>query len=390
MSEPASSVLRPNINSRSVAETISPPDGSSPSEILAQEPFTAMLRIERKRTERSHRRFVLMLLESCALSKTARNEEALEKVLCALSRTTRETDIKGWYKAGTVIGIIFTEIGLAEDKSVATALLTKVTNALASTLSIEQINEVKLSFHVFPEQSDEQGRRGPTDTALYPDLRRKSDPKKASRLVKRSMDIAGSLFALILSGPLLIIISVVIKLTSKGPVLFRQERVGQNGNPFTFLKFRSMYSTNDHTIHKEYVERLIAGADGTDQAEESEQPVYKLRNDPRITPVGRLLRRTSLDEFPQFFNVLKGEMSLVGPRPPIPYEFDCYKTWHKQRLLTVKPGITGLWQVAGRSQTKFDDMVRLDLKYASSWSVWLDLKILSQTPRAVLSGAGAY
>ena len=118
--------------------------------------------------------------------------------------------------------------------------------------------------------------------------------------------------------------------------------------------------------------------------------VYKLTNDPRVTRVGRFLRRTSLDELPQFINVLKGEMSLVGPRPPIPYEVDAYQTWHRGRILEAKPGITGLWQVNGRSRLAFDDMVRLDLRYARSWCLWLDIKILLQTPKAVVLGEGAY
>ncbi len=151
-----------------------------------------------------------------------------------------------------------------------------------------------------------------------------------------------------------------------------------------------MHVANDASIHKEYVTKLIANAmDGT-TAGRNGSCTYKLTNDPRVTRVGKLLRRTSLDELPQFLNVLIGDMSLVGPRPPIPYEFACYDIWHKGRLLAVKPGITGLWQVGGRSRVKFDEMVRLDLKYARSWSVWLDLKILVKTPGAVLSGEGAY
>src|SRR5206468_2232530 len=144
----------------------------------------------------------------------------------------------------------------------------------------------------------------------------------------------------------------------------RQQRIGQYGARFTFLKFRSMYSASDHTIHKEYTKTLISGSARLADRENQRQPVYKLTADPRITPVGRLLRRTSLDELPQLFNVLRGEMSLVGPRPPIQYEVDYYDIWHKQRLLAVKPGLTGLWQVEGRSRVSFDEMVRLDLKYA--------------------------
>jgi lipopolysaccharide/colanic/teichoic acid biosynthesis glycosyltransferase len=150
-----------------------------------------------------------------------------------------------------------------------------------------------------------------------------------------------------------------------------------------------MYAKNDPAIHQEYVRQLIAGGPGAEQ-NGRDSKVYKLTNDPRVTAVGKFLRRTSLDELPQLLNVLKGEMSLVGPRPPVPYEFDCYDIWHRRRLQTVKPGITGMWQVAGRSRVSFDEMVRLDLEYARSWSLWLDIKILLRTPRAVFSGEGAY
>jgi lipopolysaccharide/colanic/teichoic acid biosynthesis glycosyltransferase len=348
-----------------------------------------MLRLERKRTERSNRGFVLMLLDACSLLKADESRETSHKVIAALAQSTRETDIKGWYKDDSVIGVIFTEVGAADGKCVGNALLTKVTSALRTTLSSEQINQIKISFHVFPESSNGNGI-GPTDSTLYPDLQQMGDPKRAARAIKRSIDIAGSLFALLLASPFLVIIAAVIKLTSKGPVLFRQERIGQYGRKFTFLKFRSMYFTNDHTIHKEYVKRLIAGATEIEQETGRTPEVYKLTNDPRITPFGRFLRKTSIDEIPQFLNVLAGSMSLVGPRPPVPYEFECYAMWHRQRLVAVKPGITGQWQVGGRSRTTFDEMVRIDLKYSSSWTVWGDIKILSQTPRAVLSGVGAY
>ena len=151
-----------------------------------------------------------------------------------------------------------------------------------------------------------------------------------------------------------------------------------------------MRSGNNPAIHEEFVKRLIAGAINSEQTTAHQQTVYKLTDDPRVTAVGRFLRKTSLDELPQFLNVLMGEMSLVGPRPPILYEVERYDLWHRRRLREVKPGITGLWQVTGRSRTKFNDMVRLDLQYAKSWSLWLDLKILWRTPRAVLMGDGAY
>jgi lipopolysaccharide/colanic/teichoic acid biosynthesis glycosyltransferase len=151
-----------------------------------------------------------------------------------------------------------------------------------------------------------------------------------------------------------------------------------------------MFVNNDNKAHKEFVTRLIASEPGGTAPKEAGEGVYKLTNDKRITRVGKILRRTSLDELPQFLNVLKGEMSLVGPRPPIPYELAAYQTWHRHRLLAVKPGITGLWQVMGRSSVRFDEMVRLDLRYASTWTPWLDLKILMRTPGAVIKGSGAF
>jgi lipopolysaccharide/colanic/teichoic acid biosynthesis glycosyltransferase len=203
------------------------------------------------------------------------------------------------------------------------------------------------------------------------------------------MDIAGSGVMLALCGPLLVVIALAIKATSKGPVLFRQQRVGQYGQHFTFLKFRSMRVDNNNSVHQEFVTKLIAGGAKKDLSSGNGGAVYKLTNDKRITRIGKFLRRTSLDELPQFLNVLKGEMSLVGPRPPIPYEVAAYQTWHRRRVLEVKPGITGLWQVTGRSRVSFDEMVRLDLRYATSWSPWLDFKILMRTPIAVIKGAGA-
>jgi lipopolysaccharide/colanic/teichoic acid biosynthesis glycosyltransferase len=172
-------------------------------------------------------------------------------------------------------------------------------------------------------------------------------------------------------------------------VLFGQVRLGEYGKKFMVLKFRSMRTDCDSRIHQEYVSQFIAGQVSNNNAK-GEKLVYKIQKDPRITPIGRILRKASLDELPQFWNVLVGEMSLVGPRPPVEYEFKVYDVWHRRRVMEIKPGITGLWQVEGRSRTQFDDMVRLDLKYARIWSIWLDLKILLRTPGAVVSGDGAH
>ena len=193
-------------------------------------------------------------------------------------------------------------------------------------------------------------------------------------------------FSLLLS-PVFLLITAVIKSTSKGPVLFRQVRIGQYEQPFTMLKFRTMHAGADEAIHEAYTTAFIgsgvpaSGETGT---------VFKIVDDPRVTRLGHFLRRSSLDELPQLWNVLLGTMSLVGPRPPLPYEVARYKRWHRRRLTDVKPGITGLWQVTGRSRTTFDEMVRLDLQYARNHSLWMDIKILFATPRAVLSGRGAH
>jgi lipopolysaccharide/colanic/teichoic acid biosynthesis glycosyltransferase len=166
--------------------------------------------------------------------------------------------------------------------------------------------------------------------------------------------------------------------------------VGWLGKRFNCYKFRTMYTDNDPKIHRDYVQRLILGKATKENGSEAEPLVYKITSDPRVTPIGKFLRKNSLDEFPQFWNVLRGEMSLVGPRPALPYEFNLYDDWHRRRVLAMKPGVTGLWQVSGRSRVSFDDMVRLDLRYSQGWSLWLDLKILLATPFEVLKGNGAF
>ena len=205
--------------------------------------------------------------------------------------------------------------------------------------------------------------------------------------VKRGMDIVLSLLLLIVLSPLLGVIAGLVKLSSRGPVIFRQVRVGQMMKPFMMCKFRTMYANADHGVHHSYVSWFITSSDKKDH--EAKDKFFKLTNDPRITPIGHLLRRTSLDELPQLWNVLIGEMSLVGPRPPLLYELERYKPWHRRRVLDAKPGITGLWQVVGRSRTTFDEMVRLDLRYARTMSFWGDIKILVATPAAMISGKGA-
>jgi exopolysaccharide biosynthesis polyprenyl glycosylphosphotransferase len=204
------------------------------------------------------------------------------------------------------------------------------------------------------------------------------EPLSASaRLFKRSVDVVVSSLLLLFTAPLWLVIAIAIKLESRGSALYRQERVGMDGHIFQIYKFRSMLDdakTDD--AHREYMARVIKGKGAKNSAEK--EPSYKFVNGDRLTRVGAFLRRASLDELPQVFNVFKGEMSLVGPRPPIPYEVECYETWHRKRL-DVKPGLTGLSQVSGRYRLSFQQMAQLDIYYIENWSAWLDLKIILKT-----------
>jgi lipopolysaccharide/colanic/teichoic acid biosynthesis glycosyltransferase len=347
-----------------------------------------MISIERKRTERSRKPFLLMLLDTGNRHESEKNRKAPDRIVSTLLASIRETDVTGWYKSRATIGVLFSELAIDDKNSILGTMLTKVSVVLQDKLTFDQFNQISVSFHLFPDDWDEDISGRPINPTLYPDLSSRDSTRRFLDVTKRMMDVVGSAMALIICTPLFLIISLAIKASSDGPVFFRQQRVGQYGKHFTFLKFRSMHMDNDPSVHKQYVTKLIAG-----EAEPSNgngESVYKLTNDERVTRAGALLRRKSLDELPQFLNVLKGDMSLVGPRPAIPYEVAAYQTWHRRRVLEVKPGISGVWQVGGRSRVKFDEMVRLDLRYAKSWSLWLDIKILMLTPRAVLMGEGAY
>lgn len=204
-----------------------------------------------------------------------------------------------------------------------------------------------------------------------------------SRL-KRGVDLVLISFLLPLCGLPMLLIAVAIKLHSPGPILYHQRRIGKDGVPFTMFKFRSMRVGNDSEIHRQYAQRLIRE---NICPEDIGSRSLKLKHDPRITGLGKLLRTLSLDELPQLINVLRGEMSLVGPRPPLPYEYDLYDEWHKQRL-QVLPGITGLWQVTAHNGVSFQEMVHIDLVYIETMSLWLDLEIIIRTPLEMLRGKG--
>ena len=346
--------------------------------------FRHTLKIERMRTERSKKPFILLLVDISKLAVEYDQRESLTRIKTALVPSLREIDIRGWYHHYRTIGIIITEI-VAKEELFAESLIRKIYDRFCDRLDPDWMRNIEISYHRFPEVSGASLNHKTFNNHLYPDLTQRNSDRTFSLAVKKAMDLLGSAFALLLLAPLFVIIAAAIKATSRGSVFFKQERVGQDGKTFNMLKFRSMKADCDSALHHNYIKKYICQQDSASV----EPGVFKLTQDSRITPIGRFLRKTSLDELPQFINVLRGQMSLVGPRPPLPYECELYNIWHRRRLLSCKPGITGLWQVMGRSRTTFDDMVRLDLKYIRNWSLGLDIKILLMTPKAVVSGSGA-
>lgn len=211
---------------------------------------------------------------------------------------------------------------------------------------------------------------------------------EVQRFVKRVSDLAIASAAMAVSAPIWVVTAVLIKLDSSGPAFFRQERVGMDGRIFLCYKFRTMATNADTGLHREAYQKNIGGETDANSGDEISPVFGKVKDDPRVTRFGAWLRRSSFDELPQLFNVIKGDMSIVGPRPPIPYEVEDYDLWHRKRL-DMKPGITGLWQVSGRNRLPFEEMVRIDLYYIENWSLWLDLKIILLTLPAIWRGDGA-
>ncbi len=359
-------------------------------DVLNVETFRTLLTLERRRAQRSGQTFILMLLDGTLVDEKKRGAGFADKLVGAVSGAVRESDIIGWYEQGKVLGVIFTELNQIENLPVADVLEHKIQKAFKENLDRSVASNIVVTLHVFPE-SKEKGKREQqaVDEKLYAEEQKRPGGHKISMFAKRLVDLAGSLALLLILAPVMGAIAAAIKLSSKGPVIFRQRRVGQFGKDFDCLKFRTMVTDNDPKIHQEYVQNFISGKVKEETESQSREVIYKIKDDPRVTAVGRFLRRASLDELPQFWNVLTGEMSLVGPRPPVPYEFKVYDLWHQRRVLEAKPGVTGLWQVMGRSRTTFDEMVRMDLRYCQGWSLWLDVKILLATPFAVFKGSGA-
>lgn len=238
-------------------------------------------------------------------------------------------------------------------------------------------------FNILPQKTSVE------QIGVLPMVRLFREPlSEAQRFLKRFSDLILASIAAVITLPIWIVAAIAVKLDTPGPILFRQERVGMDGRLFLCYKFRSMRADADDSLHRDAYLKNIRG-DARDECSTDDGTYFgKVQNDPRITRTGSFLRRSSIDELPQLINVFRGEMSMVGPRPPIPYEVQDYDVWHRKRL-DMKPGITGLWQVSGRNRLTFEEMVRVDLFYVENWSVFLDLKILLLTVPAVLRGDGA-
>jgi exopolysaccharide biosynthesis polyprenyl glycosylphosphotransferase len=344
---------------------------------LAPEPlFRRQLSMERRRCERSEGRFGLLIVDMESVRASVADPE-LERIALVIAAAMRETDITGWYEDGSTIGVILTALNDTKRDTLEAVVVERTKCLVIDQLGEMQGKRVRISCHLFPD--DEVSNH-----IFYSEENQSHIATPHSMFLKRAIDITGSLGFLIVLSPIFFLIAALIKLTSEGPIFFRQQRIGQFGRQFIFFKFRSMDVNNDPDIHRRYVQNLI------NKKVDNAAGTFKIKNDPRVTRIGRFLRKSSLDELPQLLNVLRGDMSLVGPRPPIPYEFENYSLWHRRRILQVRPGITGEWQVSGRSRTSFDEMVRMDLRYIEKRSIWLDLKILLKTPWAVISGDGAY
>ena len=402
---------------------------------LTKEEFFVRVRQERLRSERSNLPLCLVimhldsLLDSLVEKSCSPPRTFLGHLADMLQNSTRQSDVKGWFQEG-MIGLLAPDTTESGARALVKKLVRKITDYWDSNDGFRE-PDVRKFFGISPLQTglgylarDQQDKEveakitilrennfldsaphlstpcssGTLGTVNMAAMERPFalEVTNGARLrnlqfkVKRVIDIVGSLTGILLIGPAMLLIAALIKLTSPGPAIFRQQRVGLLGKPFTFLKFRTMKVDSDPSIHSAYVAKWVQGENDAINKGTAEQPIYKIIDDTRITPFGAFLRKSSLDELPQLFNVLKGDMSLVGPRPDLTYAIDYYKSWHHRRTMEVKPGMTGLWQVDGRCRATWDEVVRMDLTYAQTWNLWLDLKIIFKTFRVVISSKGGH
>jgi lipopolysaccharide/colanic/teichoic acid biosynthesis glycosyltransferase/GGDEF domain-containing protein len=332
---------------------------------------------EKRRAERSGAPLSMVLYRVQATS--SRSDRQTDQFVEMLHRSKRATDVVGH---------------LGKDHI---AVLCPDTSADGMHGFMKKVDELasRLQFAgvaaTYPDDLfDKVASGGGLEPLLQPYLALDFDTATESGYVlKRTLDILGAALLLVLLAPLMLLVAAAISFTSRGPVIFKQTRMGKGCLPFTFYKFRSMRTNADDSVHREFVAKLIQAGNSSSTDSNAKPAAYKLQADPRITGIGRFIRKTSIDELPQLFNVLKGDMSLVGPRPPIPYEAAQYQPWHLRRMMALRPGLTGIWQVEGRSRVPFNEMVRMDLRYIRECSLLLDLKIILKTVVVVFRGDGA-
>ncbi len=329
------------------------------------EEFSTLIKRERFRADRNNQKFSLITFDVSGQNKNLSHIELLTDILTSRLRICDEM---GWFDERR-IAVLLPETAIKGARKLAHCISEKIT--LAGIL-------LHCTVYMYPSMKWIDGESLSAPSYPVDTVHEKLAVGHRIPVWKRTMDIIGSSIGLLIMSPLLIAFTIMIKIVSPGPVFFRQERVGRSDNIFTLFKFRTMRVNNDESEHRKYLKDLIG--DGSDD----EKPMIKLDDNARIIPFGKIIRSIAIDELPQLINVLRGEMSLVGPRPCIPYEAEEYFSWHARRFY-ITPGLTSLWQVSGKNKTTFKEMIRLDIKYAAERSFLMDVIIFLKTPLVVLS-----
>jgi len=364
--------------------------------------FQHRLDVEKQRAERNGEKFTVVILgfkklKTDLLPSLSRHEtlEFIDDLATAAFRLIRQIDVAAWYDSDSVAIILCDTSFIGARK-----FLKRLNNeflTIAAQKTYEDLfllNKIDINMYTYPDnyQANNKSLYKPVSLSEFNIIEpvnlngqlSKEFKNSSRKLLKRSIDVVLSYIGLLIFAPLMAVIAIMIKLTSSGPIIYRQKRVGYNGKIFELYKFRSMYVDADENVHRRHIADVMHNEN---QSYAEHAPSIKIIRDERVTPVGRFLRNTCLDELPQLVNVLKGDMSLVGPRPHPEYEVFNYDNWYKRRL-TVKPGLTGLWQIQGKKRMFYSDAIRLDLSYIDRWSLGLDLKILCYTLPTALAGLG--
>lgn len=347
------------------------------ADILPEHHFLQQLRREKRRADRTKSVFSLVTFRADARAPSAA-ETAL--LCCLLAEKIRETDVVGFIDRGIGLLLVNTDTCGAKAFVDRMAEQTPVADVVITSFTYPDL--------MFGALSDEVMER-PSVQPLLSDIR--PDRHQSLALVlKRVLDLAAAGVGLLLLSPVMLITALLVRASSPGPIIYKQPRIGWRGTPFVLYKFRSMVCDADENVHREYVTRLIKAPFSRSGAAATSTSWTKLESDPRITSIGHFIRKTGIDELPQLFNVFKGDLSIVGPRPPLRYESEHYQAWHLRRIFECRPGITGLWQVNRGSTVSFADMVRLDIAYVRNWSLLLDLKIIFRTVVVILKRRGVH